>query len=98
MFPVPLGYANSITSLLSGAQLGFRARAQEKKHCPGKKQPCCARKKNIAGLAPLPDRARARGNIDKKKTFWVGDAPAAATTKLQKALVLHMVCKGFIRL
>ena len=73
-------------------------RAQEKKTLPREKTAMLHTKKNIAGLAPLPDRARARGNIDKKKTFWVGDAPAAATTKLQKALVLHMVCKGFIRL
>ena len=87
----PLGHTNSMPSLLSGAQLGFRARAQ-KKTLPRKETAMLRTKKNIAGSAALPDRARARKNIAQKKTFWVGDDLAASATKLQKATALPMVC------
>ena len=75
-----LGHVNLIGSLLSGAQLGYRARAG--KYCPEKHSPgdLVRTKKNICHFRVLPERSHARKNIVQKKHFWVGDASAAAAT------------------
>ncbi len=64
----PLGHANSIRSLLSGAQLGFRARAEKK--CPEKTAMLRTKKKHTRIGGPPGSCARKQKHGQEKTFEW----------------------------